>query len=128
MFFRRSLPVVFALVLTTTFAASAQRLPGGVRPEAYKLTLTPDLQAATFTGSETIEVSLDAPSRSITLNAAGVRFVGGQAYARPVAAYSYGRLGAQPVGLTALEADKHPQTAVVSLDAAKEQATFTFPN
>ena len=51
-----------------------------------------------------------------------------KAYVLPSAEYSYGELGSQPKPLSALEADKHPQTAATTLDAAKEQATFTFAN
>ena len=67
--FRNTLSVLAALALLSTIATQAQRLPGGVHPEAYTLTLTPDLQAATFTGEETIVLTLDAPSTAITLNA-----------------------------------------------------------
>ena len=42
--------------------ASAQRLPQTVRPEHYTLTLTPDLKAATFSGVETIDVTLAEPT------------------------------------------------------------------
>src|SRR5580704_7881730 len=52
----------------------AQRLPGGVRPEHYSLTITPDLAKARFAGSETIEVVLAAPTNVITLNAAEIEF------------------------------------------------------
>lgn len=80
-------------------AASAQRLPSGVHPEHYTLALTPDLKAATFTGTESIDVTLDQPSTTITLNAAEIKFLSVTAGA---------------------------QAAQVSLDPDKEQATFTF--
>ena len=117
----------FVLFLFATVGVQGQRLPLGVRPEHYGLTITPDLKAATFSGEETIDVVLDVPSKSITLNAAEIRFGEVKAYALPVAAYSYGKLGSQPKPLTPMEADRHPQIAVTTLDGEKEQATFKFP-
>ena len=85
-------------------AASAQRLPDTVIPTHYALTLTPDLTAAIFSGVEKIDVNLKEPTNSITLNAAEITF-------QSVNVYPNGP----------------EQTAVVSLDPQKEQATFTFP-
>jgi aminopeptidase N len=119
MSFRRTILALSTLLLTAHFAAQAQRLPAGVRPEHYRLTLTPDLHAATFSGEETIDVILDAPSRSITLNAAEIKFGEVKAYRLPAKA-------SQLAPLDALEADKHPQLATTTLDPSKEQATFTF--
>jgi aminopeptidase N len=116
----------FAFSLPTT--VHAQRLAGGVHPEHYSLTLAPDLQAATFSGEETIDVILDAPTKHITLNAVEIKFGEVKAYGLPTATYSYGKLGSQPKPLTPLEADKHPQIATTTLDEQKEQATFTFAN
>jgi aminopeptidase N/puromycin-sensitive aminopeptidase len=82
----------------------AQRLPSTVRPEHYLLKLTPDLQAATFTGVESIDVTLAEPTKTITLNANEITF--------------------QSVSVKAAGKE---QTAVVSLDKDKEQATFTVP-
>jgi aminopeptidase N len=81
----------------------AQRLPKTVIPEHYTLTLTPDLVAAKFTGTETIDATLTAPSNTITLNAAEIQF---HTVTASVANQDY--------------------PAQVSLDAEKEQATFTF--
>src|ERR1700712_5005288 len=80
--------------------ASAQRLPINVHPEHYALHLTPDLKAASFTAEETIDVLLDAPSNTITLNA---------------------------LELTITCVTSGSQSAKVSFDVEKEQATFTFP-
>jgi aminopeptidase N/puromycin-sensitive aminopeptidase len=114
MIFRRtsflSCPLfLFAAALACLFLApavpsAAQRLPDTVRPSHYTLALTPDLKAATFSGIETIEVTLAEPADRITLNAAEIDF--------------------QSVTVTA---GGKQQTAAVSLDKDKEQATFTFP-
>jgi aminopeptidase N len=128
MFLRNLLLVSAVLPCVTVATLNAQRLPAGVHPEHYSLMLTPDLQAATFGGEETIDVVLDAPSRSITLNAADIQFGDVKAYVQPDAAYSYGKLGSQPKPLGAMQTDSHPQIATTSLDKDKEQATFTFAN
>jgi len=83
--------------------AYAQRLPQTVHPEHYQLTLTPDLKDATFKGSEKIDVLLDEPMDSITLNAARIQFQN-------------------------VTANLNGQTlkANVTLDPQKQQATFHF--
>ena len=98
MLFRRVF--LSAVLVFTAAAASAQRLPSNVHPEHYSLHLTPDLKAATFTGDETIDVVLDAPSNTVTLNALEV---------------------------TISSVTSGGQSAQVSFDPDKEQATFTFP-
>ncbi len=64
---RLLLPALCCLILAAP--SRAQRLGDNVRPEHYTITLAPDLKAATFTGSETIDVALAQPARAITLNA-----------------------------------------------------------
>jgi aminopeptidase N/puromycin-sensitive aminopeptidase len=97
------------LVFVGGMSAWAQRLPGGVRPEHYSLTITPDLKAATFSGSETIEIELDAPTNAVTLNAAELEFGPTKAFV--------GTDGSNSGGA---------QTATITLDETKQQATLTF--
>jgi hypothetical protein len=92
------------MFLAAAPSASAQRLPAGVSPIHYDITVAPDLAAATFAGEVTIRVRLDEPASSIVLNAAEIVF--------------------QDVRITAAGTT---QTATVSLNAAQEQATFTTP-
>ena len=104
---RSTLIVLATTAFTAANAAHAQRLPGGVHPEHYSLFLTPDLKAATFTGTEYIDLTLDAPSSTITLNSAEIKF--------------------QSVIATIGGSIPQSQPAAVTFDEAKEQATFTFP-
>jgi aminopeptidase N len=91
--------------LLAAATAQAQRLPKTALPQHYSLTLTPDLKTATFTGSESIDVTLAEPTSAITLNARDLTFKS-----------------------VKIEADGKDQTATVSLDKEKEQATFTVPH
>ncbi len=49
---------------------SGHRLPRTVDPRRYRLTLAPDLEAASFSGEEQIEVQIHQPVQEIVLNAA----------------------------------------------------------
>jgi len=65
----RSLATV--LLVTASAPALAQgQLPKSVVPVSYTIRVEPDAAAMTFTGSETIDVRVTAPTRTIVLNAA----------------------------------------------------------
>ena len=98
-----SLFTLMALLIAN--GAVAQRLPDGVVPVHYDLTFAPDLAAAKFTGEERIRVQLARPSSSVVLNAAEITF-----------------------GEVTVTAGGSTQRATVTLDEAKQQATFTVPS
>src|SRR3954465_8648780 len=89
-------------LLASATPALAQRLPGNVIPSHYDLALEPSLATATFAGTERISVRLERPAKAITLNAAEITF-----------------------DSVAIVAGGSTQTAQVSLDPGREQATFT---
>ncbi|HWE29855.1 MAG TPA: M1 family peptidase, partial [Polyangia bacterium] len=97
-----------ALALTLLLAAPAwgatrsARLSPDVVPARYAITLAPDLAHGTFSGSETIEVTLAKPTAHITLNANGLT-----------------------VGEARLVRDGAAQDAVVHTDDAQETLTLT---
>ncbi len=85
--------------------AEAQRLPQGVVPQHYDLTFTPNLEKATFTAEETIDVELLKRTSAVTLNAA--------------------ELEIQEAGIT--QADK-TQPSQVTFQPEKEQVTLAVPS
>ena len=82
----------------------AQRLPPTAVPQSYSLHFTPDLLAATFTGEETIHLTLATPSSTVTLNSVDLLISDVQAGNASIATV--------------------PGHA--SYDTAQEQATLTF--
>ncbi len=117
-----------AVAIAAVPSASAQRIPSTAHPEHYTLHLTPDLKAATFSGDETIDLTLDSPSTAITLNAAEIKFL---SVTSTTQLFDYSNTPGHPVSrrssTPAARIIAPSQTATVSLDAAKEQATLTFP-
>jgi aminopeptidase N len=64
--------VAAALLLATvsTPALAAARLPTDVVPVSYDITINPDAQKMTFTGTETVNVAVNKATSTIILNAA----------------------------------------------------------
>jgi puromycin-sensitive aminopeptidase len=65
-------PILSAALICAAAASSlantAARLPAGVRPVRYAITLQPDLAGAKFSGEESVTVEIAAPTASITLH------------------------------------------------------------
>ena len=95
--------IVFIVALIPTLA-TAQRLPEGVTPQHYSLSFAPDLQKASFSGEETIDVQMLKPASTITMNSAELEF--------------------QLAEIT--QGDK-TQTAQTSFNPDTEQAMLTVP-
>src|SRR3984885_5806420 len=93
---------LFAAVLMSA-AVHAQRLPDVALPQHYTLQLTPNLQTATFTGKETIDLTLARAADAIVLNAWQLKF-----------------------DTVTAEVDGKSLTAAVSLAPDLQQATFHF--
>ena len=89
-----------ATLAGTSVQADAGRLPISVVPTAYDLTIDPDASNLSFTGAGTVAITVRAPIRTITLNAAD--------------------LGIRDVKIDG----RIPAT--VTLDQAAQTATFTF--
>jgi puromycin-sensitive aminopeptidase len=85
--------------------AQSYRLPETVTPERYQIRLTPDLEAFTFTGEETVAVTIHEPVQEIMLNAA--------------------ELTISEVAIVGTDGTSGKGT--VRLDEANERAIFTFP-
>jgi aminopeptidase N/puromycin-sensitive aminopeptidase len=121
---RSTVRVLVVLILAANIGAQAQRLSGSV-PDHYRLTLTPDLQTATFSGEETIDLILVAPSKKITLNAADLKIISVQETHSEMVRYV--TKGGQVEHAGTIPGKSVRQDAYVLLEPANEQATFLFP-
>ena len=108
----RSFVVLFAALAAVSTMANAQRLPAGVTPESYRLSLTPDLKAATFAGTESIIVHIDAPTMTITLNSAEINILD---------------VTAEQLCDSCGDGTSVKLNGTVAYDKDKEQATLSFP-
>jgi aminopeptidase N len=85
-----------------SFANTPGQLPKTVVPESYAITLTPDPKTLQFLGSETVNIDVRQPTRTIILNALNLEI-------------SEAKL--TDIGLA----------ATIKIDNEKQTATFTFP-
>jgi aminopeptidase N/puromycin-sensitive aminopeptidase len=61
-----------AALLLAALPLAAARLPQTVIPDHYTITITPDLPSETFSGQETIDVTIKEPVDTITLHSAEI--------------------------------------------------------
>jgi aminopeptidase N len=98
------MPMALLSVLLFALPAVAQRLPQTALPDHYRLTITPDLPSATFTGDEEIDLRITASTDNVTLNAAEIDFQS-----------------------ATISAGGSTERAEVSLDARRQWATLRVP-
>jgi puromycin-sensitive aminopeptidase len=101
----KRLVILLGLSCAFGLAASAQRLPENVVPESYDLKFEPNLAKATFSGEETIRVTLLKATTSVTLNSAEIQFKE-----------------------ASIQSGSSTQTATVATDEKKEFAMLSVPN
>lgn len=63
------LTILAAAAIATASSAAPGRLPAGVTPVHYAISVAPDAEKLSFSGSETITLNVSAPTATITLNA-----------------------------------------------------------
>ncbi|GAB3428393.1 M1 family metallopeptidase [Massilia solisilvae] len=98
-------PAIAAPAPAAAMQQPTTQLPRGVAPTHYDVSITPDAKAGTFAGHVVVDLTVQAPTATITLNALDVKF--SAATLTPAA------------GGTA-------QSAQVVVDANAQTATFTF--
>ncbi len=89
------------------------RLPRSVEPERYELTLTPDLDAATFAGEARIQVQVHQPVSEVVLNAVELDIHSVELT---------GESGARLTGRVTL--DDAEQRAIIALDGTAEAGAW----
>src|SRR5712664_420348 len=85
-----------------SFDATPGKLPKTVAPLHYALDLTPDLDKLTFSGSESVDIEVTAPTERLVLNA-----------------------GEMTIEAAAVDGETAPE---ISTDAAAQTVTFAFPH
>ncbi len=85
-------------------AAEAQRLPVNAVPDNYRLFLSPDLTAGTFSGKETINIRPAKPSSEIVLNSLDLQITSDEVVSAGM-----------------------KQSAQIAYDRVAQTARFTFP-
>ncbi|MDQ1396398.1 MAG: tricorn protease interacting factor [Acidimicrobiaceae bacterium] len=93
----------------------AYRLPRVVAPRRYELTLTPDLDAATFAGEERIEIEVFEPVQQLVLNAIELDLLSAELI------HADGRTLAGAVTL-----DEAEERATIALDGTAEPGQWTL--
>ena len=92
------------------------RLPRTVVPSRYDITIRPDLEAVSFTGSETIAVEVHERLTEIVVNALDLSIDGG--ILRPA--------GGEPIEITSVVFDRETQRATLTLASPAEPGAATL--
>ncbi len=100
----RCLLILVTSTLAVATGARAQRLPTNVTPQHYDLAFTIDLDKTAFSGRETIEVTIGAPTRTIVLNSLELT-----------------------VSDVTIKAGARTQSATVQADSEAQQITLSVP-
>ncbi|MGJ9417654.1 M1 family metallopeptidase [Massilia sp. CMS3.1] len=100
-----ALPAAAAPRAATSTLQVTTQLPRGVRPLHYDIAIAPDAKSASFRAQAAIDLEITSPTRSITLNAADLKFAGASL---------------SPTSGAAL-------AATIAVNEEAQTATFSFP-
>ncbi len=99
------------------FAGTPGKLPKDVRPEQYAIRIVPDVDALTFTGSETVELEVAQPVTQLVLNALDLEITAAS-------------VDGQALSKKAIKLDRAEQTLILSLPneltAGKHELALKF--
>ena len=95
------------------FASTPGKLPKNIRPIAYAIRIQPDLAKLTFSGSETVQLNVESPTRQVVFNALDVNV-------------AEARIDENPIAISAIKIDTENELVTLSLPEELQPGQHTL--